>query len=165
MQKGKKVYYGDEVEDMLTEEFLLFGEETRFIINQFKLLLQNKRKPTDIVAFTDYFSFSATSLFFKHLQHYGGGITVGYFGNPNEDNLPFDSSLSPTGIATPEMLTGISQEYRDLDQKYGLKMQFAFYQTFFEESEPNTPLEFDILPVDERFEFYEAYTDSKYEYF
>ena len=43
---------------------------------------ENLKKPTDIIIFTDSYSFSATSAFIKGLQNIGGAVIVGYYGNP-----------------------------------------------------------------------------------
>ena len=44
----------------------------------------NAKNPTDIIIFTDSFSFSATSMFIKGFQNEGGAIIVGYNGNPKK---------------------------------------------------------------------------------
>ena len=61
------------------EDLVWINEE----INNHKKKLKNKRKPTDILIYTDGYSFSAASTFIKYIQYYGGGIVVGFFGNLN----------------------------------------------------------------------------------
>lgn len=56
--------------------------------------LKNKRKPTNILIYTDGSLVSAVAIFIKNFQYYGGGIAVGYFGNPHKSNIPFDSAQS-----------------------------------------------------------------------
>ena len=127
--------------------------------------LKNKRKPTDIIVFTDGFSYSATSLLLKYLQYNGGGITVGYLGNPNKRNIPFDSSLSPSAIIENATLFKISEEYRKLYKNYTFISQMAFIQSFYHPSNMTVPLEYVITPVDEVEEFYEYYSDNNYDKF
>ena len=65
-----------------------------WVYNLFKKMGTNIRKPTEIIVFTDGFSYSATSTFIKNLQESGNAIIVGYNGNPSEKkkNEKFDSS-------------------------------------------------------------------------
>ena len=50
------------------------------------LIIRKKyKKPTEIIIYTDGFSFSATSTFIKSLYHFGGAITVGYNGDPETE--------------------------------------------------------------------------------
>ena len=57
----------------------------------------NTRKPTDIIVFTDGYSFSCTSVLIKDLQIHGSAIIVGYNSRPG-NNTKFDSSLSPSPV-------------------------------------------------------------------
>ena len=54
--------------------------------------MKNIRKPTDIIIFTDGYSYSATSDFIKSTQLLGGAIIVGFGGNPEIKS--FDASQS-----------------------------------------------------------------------
>ena len=135
------------------------------MLNDLKMTLKNKRKPTDIIVFTDGFSFSAASLLLKYLQYNGGGITVGYLGNPNKRKIPFDSSLSPSAIIENLTLFEVSDEYRKLYKNYTFLSQMAFYQSFYYPSNFSIPLEYVITPVDEVEEFYEYYSDDNYDKF
>jgi len=76
------------------------------------------KKPTDIIIFTDGFSFSATSVFIKKLYYFGGAILVGYSGNPELNS--FDASQNPSFVLTN--LTGI-KGFNEL-----LKRDFYFPQ-------------------------------------
>ena len=82
-EKEIKINYGNNINDTLTPPFLINGQ-IREYLDDLKSHLKYKRKPTDIMVLTDGVSFSAASIFLKYLQYYGGGITVGYFGNPNK---------------------------------------------------------------------------------
>ena len=154
--------YGENLYDNLTDIFIgedgLFREE----IDDEKLDLKRPRKPTDIIVFTDGFSFSATSIFLKILQYNGGAITVGYFGNPkNRKNVTFDSSLSPSAIVSTEELITLSPEFKILNEKYKIKMQFARFQSFYDRySNKSYPLEYEITPVDELIPLYENFNEN-----
>ena len=57
------------------------------------------KKPTDIIIFTDSYSYSATSGFIKGFQNTGGAIIVGYFGNPKIKGTDlFDGSQSFSSV-------------------------------------------------------------------
>ena len=62
----------------------------------------NYKKPTEIIIYTDGYSYSATSFFIKSLYHFGGAITVGFNGDPDSDKNNFDASQSPTFVITSE---------------------------------------------------------------
>ena len=161
-KKETKVNYGNNVKDKLSQPFIMHGKDFRKILDDFKSKLKNPRKPTDIIVLTDGFSFSATSLLIKYLQYYGGGITVGYLGNPKEDNIPFDSSQSPSGIYTNETLYKISDGYKQLYKNYKIVMQLPAYQLFFDKNNMEKPLEYDVFPVDERVQYYKYFNDENY---
>ena len=131
-------------------------------IDDIKYDLKNPRKPTDIIVFTDGFSFSATSIFLKFLQHSGGAITVGYFGNPKKrDKVVFDSSQSPSTIISTSKLANFSSDFKELNQKYKLNMQFAYMQSFYDyNSSFSFPLEYEITPVDETMLLFENFNES-----
>lgn len=160
-----EINYGNNVSDNLSEPFIMNGRDLREELNSFKLKLKNKRKPTDIIVFTDGFSFSAMSVLIKYMKYYGGGITVGYFGNPNIKNIPFDGSISASGIFKNDTLYKISPEYRQLHDKYGITMTITGRQLFYNPVDMNMPLEYDITPVDEKVNIYELFNDNNYNIF
>ena len=94
-KKEHEINYGNNMSTKLTEPFFFLGKKEKQDINNIKKNLKNPRNPTDFIVFTDGFSYSATALFLKYLQYYGGGITVGYFSHPNISKSFFDSGLSP----------------------------------------------------------------------
>ena len=137
----------------------------RTFIEEFKNLLTGKiRKPHEIIIFTDGFSFSATSDFIKTTYLAGGAIIVGYNGNPKFEK--FDSSQNPASVTSTDYLKAfdsVSKAIEDL----GFSLRFT-YKEYFDinyESKPQIPLEFQIHEIDERFEFYEKYSDNEYENF
>ena len=165
-EKGITINYGNNITDTLTQPFIMSGKNIRTKINILKYKLKNKRKPTDILVFTDGFSFSSMSLFIKILQYYGGGIVVGYFGNPNIKNIPFDSSLSPSGVFKNDTLYNISPDaYKKLYDKYGITMTVTGVQFFYNPRDLKIPIEYDINPVDEKVDIYELFTERNYNTF
>ena len=61
-----------------------------------KKSLRIRRKPTDILIYTNGRLFPDATKMIKYFQYYGGGIVVGYFGNPKKYNIIFDSGQSPS---------------------------------------------------------------------
>ena len=155
MKTKQKVDYGNSVTDTLIGPFLYTGRDFRAILNEFKRSLKRPRKPTEIIVYTDSFSYSATALLLKYLQYYGGGITVGYFTNPNLDDIPFDSSLSPSSIFTHDSLAYLGPKgYDTLSDKYGYNLVMAGTQSFYTPKDYQCPLEFVVTPVDEKVKIY-----------
>ena len=135
------------------------------IINHKKGLI-NKRKPTDILIYTDGYSFSAASTFVKSFQYYGGGIVAGFLGNPKENNIPFDSGQSSSSIFNNETLYLSSPNaYKNLNDKYNISLSMPGNQNFFDDLNLNRPLEYLITPVDERVNIFHHYKDVHYELF
>ena len=64
--------------------------------NKRKKKLKHKRIPTEILVMTDGFALSAASIFLKNVYKSGGGIIIGYNGNPNSDEI-FDISQIASG--------------------------------------------------------------------
>ena len=128
------------------------------------------RNPTDIIVFTDGFSYSATSLFIKDLQESGNAIIVGYNGIPNEERKKekFNGSQSPT---TVESLFQSFPKDKDVKTllKYNIIMSTSFAATFNytyqNDSVLHIPREYTINPIDERSNIYGRYDDSKYNQF
>ena len=59
----------------------------RKTVDAIKKTLVHRRKPTEILVYTDGFSYSATSIFIKGLQEFGGAIIVGHLGNPKMEGV------------------------------------------------------------------------------
>jgi len=154
--------YGENSYDNLTDIFIEEDGLIRNDIDDVKLNLKRPRKPTDIIVFTDGFSFSATGIFLKILQYNGGAITVGFFGNPKlRKNVTFDSSQSPSTIVSTEELKKLSPEFNYLNKKYKIQMQFARVQSFYDRySNKSYPLEYEITPVDELIPLYENFSEN-----
>ena len=128
------------------------------------------RKPTEIIVFTDAFSFSATSLFIKDLQELGNAIIVGYNGIPSKEREKekFNGSQSPT---TVEVLHDIYPNDPDvlILKKYNIIMSTSFAATYNysyqNDSILHIPREYLINPIDERSNIFGRYDDSKYDDF
>ena len=160
-----KIEYSENINGYLTEpiEDLTWIDEE--IIN-YKKKLKNKRKPTDIIVFTDRYSFSAAATFIKYFQYYGGCIAVGYFGNPKENNIPFDIGQSSSSIFYNETLYLQSpNSYKKLNDKYNISLKMPGNQNFFDDLNLNIPLEYNITPVDERVDIYRHFKDNNYDVF
>ena len=120
------------------------------------------KRPTDIIIFTDTFSFSATSFFIKGLQETGSAIIVGYFGNPKCEEV-MDASQSPSFVGT----FANSKIYKDLLDVGFLIGGVTIYETYnytYQNKNP-IPREYLINPVDETVDIFEAYDDNLYDKF
>ena len=149
-----------------TKTFNFGSKEGINIIHNLRKFFMNNgnlKKPTDIIIFTDGFSFSATSLFIKGFQKTGGAITVGFNGNPQLSDDLFDASQSPTNI----------QEFKE-SVYYQNLFELGFYVNSISASESfgdnymeknSLPLEYDFDPVDERVDIYNEYSDDIYQTF
>ena len=120
------------------------------------------KKPTDILVFTDGYSFSCTSVFIKGLQVYGHGIIVGFNTRPGLDKSDFDASQSNSAVETFD----ISENVQNL-RKLGYNSHITFAEEFDpnDKETPKTPMEFLIYPVDEISTIYKAYNDNRYQRF
>ena len=120
------------------------------------------KKPTEIIIFTDTFSFSATSFFIKGLQETGAAILVGYFGNPKNSEI-VDASQSPSFVGD----FSNSDIFYNL-QNAGFQIRgvtiYESYNYTYQKKNP-TPREYLIHPVDERINIFKSYDDSLYEDF
>ena len=121
------------------------------------------KRPTDIIIYTDSFSYSATSSFIKGFQYQGGAIIVGFNGNPFIGKEQFDGSQSPASVTTFDF----SDEYKNLE-KLGIVVSgitwAETYDDYYEQNNPY-PREYLLDPVDERVDIYEPYSDDKYQLF
>ena len=126
------------------------------------LKTNNLRKPTEIVIFTDGYSFSCTSIFIKRIQVDGHGIIAGYSTRPGLEKKDFDASQSNSGVETFQY----SENSKNL-KKLGFSPRITFMETFDQNDKgnPKTPMEFLIYPVDEISTIYQTYSDENYELF
>ena len=143
----------------------------RQALNEFRKEIINSpnfKKPTDIIIFTDSFSFSATSDFIKGFQNTGGAIIVGYYGNPKiEGTQLFDASQSPSRVEGKDSLQN-TQMYNELI-KYGFYALGVTSGETYNFHQANTkdqiPREYQLDPVDFRVNIYSDYSDEIYDKF
>ena len=137
-------------------------------IRNFKHNANNtNRKPTDIIIFTDGFSFSTTSDFIKDLQESGNAIIVGYNGIPSNDKKKekFNGSQSPSSIITLNSSYPNDPDVKTLT-KYNIIVTTSFDGSFNDDYQNTSklpiPREYIINPIDERSNIYGRYSDSRY---
>ena len=146
----KSTDYSDE---KLSEAFYLVNLTIYEEIEKIRLTMKNKRKPTEILVLTDGYSFSAASLYIKYLQKQGGAVVVGYSGNIFNDST-FDSSQSPSPIFPNSIIKIFNPEEIANLEIYGIEIEFAGIQTFYDLNEVNVPLEYEVNAVDDRLKFF-----------
>ena len=175
VESGKNLFENEKKIILENNEFEIISEpsilleippkDLRSILDSFKSFLKNKRKPTDIIVFTDGFSFSAGSCVIKYLQYYGGGITVGYLGNQNKKNIPFDSSLHTTAFMDYPLYYYMYPDANILFENYSLFIQMPTQLSFYHPNNLSIPLEYTITPVDEISQIYEYFNEESYDKF
>lgn len=153
--------YEENVKHKRTLIYNYANKPKKKIFNKLRTSLINtkhSKKPTDILIFTDSFSYSATSLFIKGLHNEGGAIIAGYLGNPNiKGKDEFDDSQSPSTVYSYEN----TDYYTELDNLGFIIQGVTTGETFLNPYEKNQiPLEYQLNPVDERINFYQPYADE-----
>ena len=136
--------------------------------------LRNKRKPTDIVIFTDGYCYSACSVFVKSMKENGAAIVVGYGGNPNSkyDDV-FDDGQSPANVLGHEMFDSIFSLYSEYEQyptmrnEIGISISVSCLETFEKnfKYDETIPREFIVETVDERIKTLHEYNSMELESF
>ena len=155
------------IEHKRTKVIDRFPREYRNALNNFREEYFNSKyakKPTDIIIFTDSYSYSATSGFIKGFQSTGGAIIVGYYGNPTKEGTDFfDSSQSDSDVQNLES----SDMYKNLNE-LGITIigvtTGESYDDFYQKDNP-IPREYTLEPVDYRVDIYSRYSDDLYEKF
>ena len=159
-KKVNKIDYGDQIEDTLSDIVIFNGKKFRKEVNTIKKNLKNPRKPTEILVYTDGYSFSAGAIMIKFLQYYGGGITAGYFQNPNINNIPYDSGSCASALFSYNILQTLDiKEYKILD-KYNCYLSVPGAQIFYTPNDLKHPLEYEITQVDEIVNIYPKFENS-----
>ena len=162
--EGTEDKYSDEVIHKKSKIFDSFDVYyKKYVQSNRKYFLTGKtKKPTEIIIFTDGYSFSCTSSLITGLQAYGGAIIVGYNSRPDLEKKYFDASQSNSGV------TG----YEDLEVTRNLNnLGYSIYITNNElfspndKNDPKTPFEFLVNPVDEIADIYQKYDDEIYDRF
>lgn len=157
--------YGEGVKHKRTQFFRVFNSsdlKKHKAIREKYYKLNKLKRPTDIIIFTDTFSFSATSFFIKGLQETGGVIVVGYFGNPKSDEV-MDASQSPSFVGTFSN-TDVAKNLKERGFEIKGVTIYESYNYTYQESK-HIPREYLIHPVDEKFDLFEFYDDTLYDKF
>ena len=159
----------NEIEYNRTNFFLLF--DTYYGLEEpLKEYKHKDRKPTEIIVFTDGYSFSTTSFFIKDLQESGNAIIVGYNGIPSKEREKekFNGSQSPSSVYSLDQKYPKDINIRNL-LKYNITMRATFYASYNESYQNNSifhiPREYLINPIDERSNIFGRYDDSRYNEF
>ena len=167
-----------EFDNTIITNFYLWFNTYKDINEPLKKYNHSHRKPTDIIVFTDGYSFSATSIFIKDLQETGNAIIVGYNGIPSERRKKekFDASQSPSSVKN------LTEEFPyDPDiiilSAYQITMRASFFATYSDNYQDKTkssalgdyflriPREYIINPIDERSNIYGPYSEDRYNEF
>ena len=113
-------------------------------VNSIKKNLKNPRKPTDIIVYTDGFSFSTWAMLVKYLQYYGGAIVSGYFPNPILNNIPYDSGSCASALYSDEIIKYFNiDKYKELN-KLNYSLNVPGVQLFLNPNDLKHPLEHEI---------------------
>ena len=152
--------YGDNVINNITYPFIKFGQY-RDELNNVKKLMKNKRKPTEILIFTDGYSASSASLFTKSLQNEGGAIIAGYNGNPQNKEI-FDSSQHFSSVISWNDLKKIDEsttsKLEELEVRFS---QICITNNYLNYNNLEVPEEYNIMEVDEVTDIYESFDENK----
>ena len=162
---GDKDKYSNEVIHYKTKYFEIlniFEKKIMEIKRRLYLNTGKTKKPTEIIIFTDGYSFSCTSIFIKGLQTHGGAIIAGYNIRPDLIGTKIDASLSNSPVGTFEKAESV-KHLRNLGYYAGI----TFVETFDpnDKNIPRIPMEFLIYPVDLTVNIYNKYNDNKYDRF
>ena len=160
------INYGNDIESSLTEIFYINNMTIYNDIEYARNIMKNKRKPTEILVYTDGYSFSAGSLFIKYLKENGGAIITQYLGNPKKSEEIFDISQSPTPVFTSPIIEMFSKEnYKKLLDEYECELQLPGIQSFYNNTDIKVPLEYEVSIADEKSEIYENFNEDTYDKF
>ena len=159
-------YNNLEIEHNRSNIFDLVNPSYRDAFNNFRDEFKdspNIKNPTDIIIFTDSYSFSSGSFFIKQFQITGGAIIAGFYGNPKIKGIDqFDASQSYSMVNDLDN-TEISKKLGELGFLInGVTSGEFFDDTFHDNPIPN---EYTFLPVDYRVDLYSDYSDDLYESF
>ena len=154
------VKYDEDIEIDLTQMFFLTNIDLHNEIENIRKKMINKRKPTDILVFTDGFSFSAASLFMQYLQKNGGAIIASYLGNPNHKDKIFDISQSPSPLFTSNLLLKVFSpvNYGNLEEEWSI--EFPGIQSFYDSDDFNNPLEYEVISPDITTDIYVSFEEN-----
>ena len=166
LSRGTVDDYGNGVIHNRTLEFDFYSIYSKKVVeNKRRKYIESKntKKPTEIIIFTDGFTFSCGSIFIKNMQVYGAGIVVGYRAKKDITNKKdFDASQSNSAVESYEG-SEYSTNLKNLNFKVGITAKEQFDPN--DEEEPKTPMEFKRYPVDELSDIHIKYNDDDYDRF
>ena len=162
--------FGNGVTHSRSKPLFLYYPVIRIVMDEDKPKLKRNRKPTDIIVFTDSFSFSAGGIFTKGLKEAGAAIIVGYNGYPGSKKESFDIGQAPANNWNENLSLLGEDEYNRLNEK-GITYQTITVGETYRIADvengvkPLVPREFLVDAPDERVAIYSGYDDSKYDVF
>ena len=164
------IKYDNEFESDLTQMFFINNIDTHNYIEEARKNMKNKRKPTEILIYTDGYSFSAAGLFMQYLQKSGGAIIASYLGNPNHKEEIFDISQSPSALFTsgllkifsPDNYNNLINYNREDEDKDEWQIEFPGIQTFYGLEDYEIPLEYEVIKPDINSDIYENLDGETY---
>ena len=144
IDESKETKYGD-INHRYSQESIVHYEPLTT-----KRMTNNKRKPTDIMLFTDGYCFSSCSVLTKDALEYGNAIVVGYSGDPTKDIESFDSGNSPSMYISQNDIGQMSEI--DYFNSIGATLTMTIVETFSMNHNytETIPREFKINQIDER---------------
>ena len=151
-------YDNEEIKHKRTKPMQEINLQVRKALNNFREEFKNSpylKKPTEIIIFTDSYSFGATSTLIKGFQNIGGAIIVGYFGNPKIEGIDlFDSSQSDSSKYNAPNYSGSGLKY---------EIEVTTQEIFDDYKDINPiPREYSFNKVDFRVDIYSKYSDDIY---
>ena len=166
-----KIYednFGNNITHYRTQFYLLYN--TKKLYEQINSKTY-ERKPTEIIIFTDGFSYSATSVFIKDLHESGNAIIVGYNGIPNEKRKKekFNGSQSPSMVITNYSTNFLLDDDIEILKYFNIYLAATFSPSYNDKYQNDSllqiPREFTIELIDERSTIYGSYDDTRYDEF
>ena len=155
------------IEHKRTKVYDFIDKEFRNGMNNFReeyFNSSNLKKPTDIIIFTDSYTYSAGSILIREFQNTGGAIIVGYYGNPSKNGTDFfDASQSFSVVETLKSLD-VYENLNDLGYTILGVTTGEFYDDYYQKENP-IPMEYTLDEVDYRVDIYSRYSDDIYDKF
>ena len=164
LNRGVIDNYGEAIHNR-TKEVIFFNiySQNEMENNRKKFATKNTKKPTEIIIFTDGYTFSCGSILIKNMQVYGSAIIVGYMAHTNiTDKKDFDASQSNSAVSTFR-----SSQYTKNLRTLGFDPSITYMEQFDpnDKEDPKIPMEFRKYPVDELSDIHEKYSDDIYDRF
>ena len=157
--------YGNNISLNRTKVFQIFNQSILSQINKIRkeiYKINNLKKPTDIIIFTDGFSLGTSSFFIRNLQERGGAIIVGYKGNPKSDDIFYGTQSISSFNSFKD-----TDIYKSLKECGFIIKEISFYLSYDDSYQKKSPIpkEYNLIPIDERVNIYHKYNDSYYDKF